>query len=78
MAITPQPAIWKTLLAFAIVYFVWGSTFLAIRIGVAEVPPFLLADMRFLRLRIVAFERLRWIQSEKPLSSPSKLSENVE
>ena len=43
MAITPQPAIWKTLLAFAIVYFVWGSTFLAIRIGVAEVPPFLLA-----------------------------------
>jgi drug/metabolite transporter (DMT)-like permease len=27
---------------------VWGSTFLAIRIGVGEVPPFLLAAMRFL------------------------------
>jgi drug/metabolite transporter (DMT)-like permease len=39
---------WKTLLAFAIIYFVWGSTFLAIRIGVREVPPFLLAAMRFL------------------------------
>jgi drug/metabolite transporter (DMT)-like permease len=39
---------WKTLLAFAIIYFVWGSTFLAIRVGVAEVPPFLLAAMRFL------------------------------
>jgi len=38
---------WKTLLAFAIIYFVWGSTFLAIRVGVAEVPPFLLAAMRF-------------------------------
>lgn len=38
---------WKTLLAFAIIYFVWGSTFLAIRIGVQEVPPFLLAGMRF-------------------------------
>jgi drug/metabolite transporter (DMT)-like permease len=38
---------WKTLLAFAIIYFVWGSTFLAIRIGVREVPPFLLAAMRF-------------------------------
>jgi len=25
---------WKTLLAFSIIYFVWGSTFLAIRIGV--------------------------------------------
>jgi drug/metabolite transporter (DMT)-like permease len=41
-----RPA-WKTLLAFAIIYFVWGSTFLAIRIGVREVPPFLLAAMRF-------------------------------
>jgi drug/metabolite transporter (DMT)-like permease len=39
---------WKTLLAFAIIYFVWGSTFLAIRVGVLEVPPFLLAAMRFL------------------------------
>jgi drug/metabolite transporter (DMT)-like permease len=39
---------WKTLLAFGIIYFVWGSTFLAIRIGVREVPPFLLAAMRFL------------------------------
>ena len=38
---------WKTLLAFAIIYLVWGSTFLAIRIGVREVPPFLLAAMRF-------------------------------
>ncbi len=37
-----------TLLAFAIIYFVWGSTFLAIRVGVHEVPPFLLAAMRFL------------------------------
>ena len=50
-----QPAIdtdthrrtWKTLLAFAIIYFVWGSTYLAIRVGVLEVPPFLLAAIRF-------------------------------
>src|SRR5258707_6155551 len=39
---------WKTLLAFGIIYFVWGSTFYAIRVGVREVPPFLLAAMRFL------------------------------
>jgi drug/metabolite transporter (DMT)-like permease len=38
---------WKTLLAFAIIYFVWGSTFLAIRVGVREVPPLVLAAMRF-------------------------------
>jgi drug/metabolite transporter (DMT)-like permease len=46
---------WKTLLAFAIIYLVWGSTFLAIRIGVAEVPPFLLAAMRFLAAGLVLF-----------------------
>jgi drug/metabolite transporter (DMT)-like permease len=45
---TPIPSRWKTLTAFAIIYFVWGSTFLAIRIGVHEIPPFLLASMRFL------------------------------
>jgi drug/metabolite transporter (DMT)-like permease len=38
---------WKTPLAFAIIYLVWGSTFFAIRIGVHEVPPFLLAAIRF-------------------------------
>jgi drug/metabolite transporter (DMT)-like permease len=48
MEASTERAAWKTLLAFAIIYFVWGSTFLAIRIGVHEVPPFLLAAMRFL------------------------------
>jgi len=38
---------WKTLLAFSIIYFVWGSTFLGIRVGVREVPPLILAAMRF-------------------------------
>jgi drug/metabolite transporter (DMT)-like permease len=39
---------WKTLLAFAIVYLVWGSAYFAVRVGVQEAPPFLLAGMRFL------------------------------
>lgn len=47
MESAPRPASWKILLAFAIIYFVWGSTFLAIRVGVQEVPPFLLAALRF-------------------------------
>jgi drug/metabolite transporter (DMT)-like permease len=46
---------WKTLLAFAIIYFVWGSTFVAIRVGVREVPPFLLAAMRFLVAGLVLY-----------------------
>ena len=47
MAPEPRPAAWKILLAFAIIYFVWGSTFLAIRVGVREVPPLILAAIRF-------------------------------
>lgn len=42
-----HPPRWKILLAFAIIYLVWGSTFLAVRVGVREVPPFLLAAIRF-------------------------------
>ena len=42
-----RPAAWKTLLAFSIIYLVWGSTFYAIRVGVHEIPPFLFAAVRF-------------------------------
>jgi len=52
-----HPAKWKTLLCFAIIYLVWGSTYLAIRIGVREVPPFLLAGIRFL---IAGFVLYAW------------------
>jgi drug/metabolite transporter (DMT)-like permease len=55
MEATTHPPTWKTLLAFAIIYLVWGSTFLAIRIGVREVPPFLLAAMRFLVAGLVLY-----------------------
>ena len=56
-----RPASWKILLAFAIIYFVWGSTFLAIRVGVHEVPPFLLAALRFsvAGLALYAWMRVR-------------------
>jgi drug/metabolite transporter (DMT)-like permease len=47
MATSEHRPAWKTLVAFAIIYFVWGSTYLAIRVGVREVPPFLLAGIRF-------------------------------
>ena len=43
------------MLAFAIIYFVWGSTFLAIRVGVREVPPLILAAMRFLVAGLVLY-----------------------
>ena len=55
MEANTRPPAWKTLLAFAIIYFVWGSTYLAVRVGVREVPPFLLAAMRFLVAGLVLY-----------------------
>jgi drug/metabolite transporter (DMT)-like permease len=54
-----RPQAWKILLAFAIIYFVWGSTFLAIRVGVREVPPLLLAGARFFTAGIVLYGWIR-------------------
>lgn len=55
----------KTLLAFSIVYFVWGSTFLAIRIGVRAMPPLVFAAMRFTAAGVLLYgwTRLRGEQA---------------
>jgi drug/metabolite transporter (DMT)-like permease len=55
MSTENKPPRWLTLLAFAIIYLVWGSTFLAIRVGVHEVPPLLFAAMRFLTAGIILY-----------------------
>jgi drug/metabolite transporter (DMT)-like permease len=58
----PQNRAWrlKVIAAFAIVYMVWGSTYLAIRVGVASLPPALFAGTRFLAagLLLAAYARL--------------------
>jgi len=38
----------KALVAYLVVCVFWGSTYLAIRVGVGELPPFLFAGLRFL------------------------------
>ncbi len=38
----------KALVAYLVVCVFWGSTYLAIRVGVGELPPFLFAGVRFL------------------------------
>jgi drug/metabolite transporter (DMT)-like permease len=38
----------KALIAYLIVCVFWGSTYLAIKVGVTELPPFLFAGLRFL------------------------------
>lgn len=66
MQATPRPSRWRVLLAFAIIYFVWGSTFLAIRVGVREVPPLLLAGMRFFAAGIVLYVWMRATGTASP------------
>ena len=64
-ATTHQPR-WKILLAFTIIYLVWGSTFLAIRVGVRQVPPLLLAGMRFSAAGIVLYGWVRATGTASP------------
>jgi drug/metabolite transporter (DMT)-like permease len=60
----------RLLLAFFLIYFIWGSTYLAIRYAVQTLPPFLMAGARFTTagLLMYGFLRLRgaanpsWVQ----------------
>ncbi|MCP3981714.1 MAG: EamA family transporter [bacterium] len=45
--------------AFAAVYLIWGSTYLAIRIGIETIPPFLMAGVRFLAAGLPLYVVLR-------------------
>ena len=42
------PAPWKIVLAFAAIYLIWGSTYLAIRFAIETLPPFSMAAVRFI------------------------------
>jgi drug/metabolite transporter (DMT)-like permease len=50
----------RLLTAFFLVYFIWGSTYLAIRYAVATLPPFLMAGSRFLLAGLLMLLVLRW------------------
>ena len=47
-------------LALLSVYLIWGSTYLAIRIGLQGFPPFLMAGSRFVCAGLLLFAWLRW------------------
>src|ERR1043166_5141034 len=51
---------WKLVAAFAIVYVIWGSTYLGIRIGVETIPPFLMAGLRQTTAGLLLYAWLRW------------------
>src|SRR6266481_1028799 len=61
-----RPASWKILSAFAIIYLVWGSTYLAIRVGVREMPPFLMAGLRFTTAGLALYLWMRFTGVRSP------------
>lgn len=46
--VSVHPSTAKLVAAFASVYLIWGSTYLAIRFAIETLPPFLMAGVRFL------------------------------
>lgn len=60
--------------AFALVYIIWGSTYLAIRIGIESFPPLLLAGTRHLVTGLILYPLLRWKAGIKPTASHWRIS----
>jgi drug/metabolite transporter (DMT)-like permease len=68
---SPAPAENSTLVvvAFAAVYLIWGSTYLAIRVGIESFPPLLLAGSRHLVFGSMFYPLLRWKTGIRPTLS---------
>lgn len=56
----------RVLAAFAAVYVVWGSTYLAIRYAVNTIPPFLMVGARFIVSGVILYLWARWRGSPRP------------
>src|SRR2546421_5090872 len=56
---TPARTATLVLMAFAVVYVVWGSTYLAIRVGIESFPPLILAGLRHLIVGLFLYPVLR-------------------
>lgn len=54
------PSALAVALALASVYLVWGSTYLAIRVGLEGYPPFLMGSLRFIAAALAFYAFLRW------------------
>jgi drug/metabolite transporter (DMT)-like permease len=57
------------LVAFAAVYVVWGSTYLAIRVGLESFPPFVLAGLRHVTAGLVLYPFVRRQAGVRPTAA---------
>jgi drug/metabolite transporter (DMT)-like permease len=53
-------------LALFCTYFIWGSTYLAIRFGIESFPPFLMAGMRFTIAGFILYYVMRYLGAANP------------
>jgi drug/metabolite transporter (DMT)-like permease len=53
-------------LALFCTYFIWGSTYLAIRFGIESFPPFLMAGMRFTIAGFILYCVMRYLGAANP------------
>src|SRR5436305_10460689 len=56
----------RVLLAFGAIYFLWGGTFLAIRIAVLQVPPLFTAGVRFFTAGVLLYGFMRLRGAARP------------
>lgn len=56
----------RIILAFAAVYFIWGSTFLGIRIAIVSIPAGIMAGMRWCIAGGLLYLALRWRGAARP------------
>lgn len=57
---------WKITLAFFCVYVFWGMTYLAMRVAVVEIPPHLMAGVRFVLAGLVLYAWARYRGDARP------------
>ena len=57
----------KLILAFAAIYLIWGSTYLAIRLAIDTLPPFLMAGVRFIIAGTALYGLARWRGAPRPV-----------
>jgi drug/metabolite transporter (DMT)-like permease len=58
-------------IALVVVYIVWGSTYLGIRVAVATIPPYLMTGIRFATAGSLLFA-LQWIGSKEKPTLPNR------
>ncbi|HKQ50707.1 MAG TPA: drug/metabolite exporter YedA [Phycisphaerae bacterium] len=61
-----EPSRLALVAAFAAIYLVWGSTYLAIRIAIESLPPFAMAGGRFIIAGAALYAWARWRGAAKP------------